>query len=166
MLDIVQRGSYSLTITRVQPEFSTCSLYVFYRVRASAISDPVPGFWKASRRDGKAIVFTSDKGVNMANYYQGSALLGPVGMKVASASPVVPGIEDTNIDRISRRKFTQSEMARIKDQKVNRNGKTNLARTPAVRLMRPERKPLNKQAKLQIRRMESIAIEPKPLAFE
>ncbi|MGI9372434.1 MAG: DUF882 domain-containing protein [Hyphomicrobiales bacterium] len=134
---------------------------------ASSISDPVPGFWKASRRDvGTSSRTAFGKSISTADFYQGTALLGPVGLKVASASPVVPGFEGTNANSISRRKFTANEMARIKAQTVNRNGKTNLARTPAVRLMRPQITPLNKQAKLEIKRMESIAIEPKPLAFE
>ncbi len=150
-----------------RPELHTAAI-----ASAPSLGDPVPGFWSASqklaaftpssfRHDGAPQQFKKDL------VYSGALALGNTGLKVASASGGLPRANTVSAPKVRKaRVFTIDEQARIAAQVVNRNGKTSLARTPAVRMMRPKLEPLNKQARLEQKRMEAIAIESKPLVFD
>jgi uncharacterized protein YcbK (DUF882 family) len=157
----------------VQPhaELQTAGMFT-----SPVTSNPLPGFWKASRKlssfttsnvrhDGQPQQFKRDLA------YSGPLVLGSAGVKVANASGDVPAAivranRATTRQANTARIFTLEEQARISAQVVNRNGKTSLARTPAVRMMRPKLAPLNKQARLEQKRLETMATEGKPLVFE
>ncbi|MGI9483959.1 MAG: YcbK family protein, partial [Hyphomicrobiales bacterium] len=133
---------------------------------APVLNDPVPSLWSATRRpaafETSALRHDGAPQQFKNNLYSGSMVLGNVGMKVASADGMVP----TVINPKRKRTFTVADMARINAQQVNRNGKTNLAQTPAVRKMRPNIKPLSKQARVERKRLEAITVQARPLDFD